>query len=278
MNEKSDHEDLEKDIRFRTRIYNSLARDSLVILTIQLFVVPLLISAATLIFRLLNSYPSSNKESAAKQLQSAINSVAVFEGLIVLSSAVILTTATYYDARRRSTKQPKLITKINTNNYSNQQSIGSVHRAILLISLILSFYTLYIVSTQLLSVLSGSISGLTRSILGAALFITFLIVVYSPIVAQFEDLIEFMFGLCKSLLMAGIDLTESGFLSLLDILWIQITDGDLKINLLISFIMLVSGANQLPAGFSRSIYTTLIILGEFTGVSAIYFFILNKLK
>lgn len=310
MTEENYHENIEQAINYRIKIYNSLARDALVILTIQLFVIPLLISTTTLVYQLLESSPENDSGNVFSQLQTAINGVAVFEGLIVLSSAIILTTIIYYDARRRSAKQPKYITQTNEENtdileipykkylknkgfgeevykrkqvlkspnrLADEKPVGGVHRVILLISIILSYYTLYIVSTELFSALSQDISEITRYLLLTALIVTILVAGYSPTVVLIEDFIEFMFGVGRKLLVASIDLAESALILILIKSWIQLTEGNKKINLILSFVILFFGSIQFPSGYSNSTYTMLIIFGEFIGISTVYFAAISEL-
>ncbi|CQR51237.1 MULTISPECIES: hypothetical protein [Haloferax] len=97
-------------INYRKNIYDNLASDSLSILSIQLFIIPLTISLISLVSRVAAN--NENKETSiivdmARDLNNPMTVLAIF-GMVM---SISLSSITYYNARRKSNAQLRYLSE-----------------------------------------------------------------------------------------------------------------------------------------------------------------------
>lgn len=304
--------DIETIINIRIKIYNSLSNDALTILSIQLFVFPLLISAVSLINELVKANKDSTSGGISEQLISQISGIAIFDGLIFLITEIILTTLVYYDSRRRATKQPEYMAEQEDMDFSTDNLFGSIassyfekerkhgtepptredilqsfdrevplgtpHRLGLLFSLLASFYSVYKVGNELFSVAYPSLNQILFTMISFAAFLVVLMIVYSPIVSIFEGGLGFMARISKTCVFILVEWIENVLILLWKIIWNQIKDGNIFVNIsaLTAFLLLSFGSSKFPSGYISGIHLLSLILGEMVATLAFCYILIPE--
>ncbi|MFC7204704.1 hypothetical protein ACFQJC_14385 [Haloferax namakaokahaiae] len=209
-------------VQHRSDIYDRLASDSLSILSIQLFVIPLTISLISLVSRVVSNMEGEASESITT-LATALDTQNTGFAVIGMLFSISLTSITYYLARRKASNQFIYLSQWENRNKGSDSSTwvferyrrifdnhvetrtdysditdqfkqgskpGEVLRAALGTSLFVTLASLAVIFNQVTSAISNEIT----SILVVLGFSTFLILIYSQTLVSLVLIAEEIVG------------------------------------------------------------------------------------
>ncbi|GGM26928.1 hypothetical protein [Haloarcula argentinensis] len=104
---KLSNDDFQELLEYRVRSYENLARDSLTVLSIQLFILPIGLSIVSIIISI---FVGSGTENIPQQIAEKYSSQAgkLFDALTYALGAIALSTISYYISRRQAELLPEL--------------------------------------------------------------------------------------------------------------------------------------------------------------------------
>ncbi|ELZ87500.1 hypothetical protein C453_04079 [Haloferax elongans ATCC BAA-1513] len=116
-------------IQYRSDIYDSLATDSLSILNIQLFTIPLTVSIITLVFKAVENTEKANGQEIRvfAALAEKLNTELTLYAVIGMLVGIVLSSFSYYTARRRASAQVKYVDQRFSEKDAKDWLIKSAH-------------------------------------------------------------------------------------------------------------------------------------------------------